>query len=253
MLFHTRCVFHRAENEVTESANEVDFRHQSTQSIDLKPVISKLKTDFIYDLPVIKTEKVPIQLEPSEFIFAPITIQQDGGRVLKLHGIVDTAAQLPVLTTAFCRANGIDLFPISRKNLTTNYFDGRLELLSWQTAPLSVCYFPTFEDRSVFLVLDSVSQHCCLIGGMLRHRMGLDDATNIATEFPCEIKPDLPVHTTIATVTNSIHRIERIISSPPRTTLPFTKLVFDIGSDDDFIVQDWTEIPKTSIPKDQYV
>ena len=76
--------FHRTENEVTESANKVDFRQQSTQSIDLKPVQSKLNTDFSFDLPVIKSEKVQIQLEPSEFIFAPITIQQDGGRVLNV-------------------------------------------------------------------------------------------------------------------------------------------------------------------------
>ena len=83
---------------------------------------------------------------------------------------------------------------------------------------------------------------------MLRHRMGLDDATNVATEFPPEISFALPELTaTIATVTHSIHRIERIISSPPRTTLPFTKSDFDTGSDDDFIVQDWTEIPKTSM------
>ena len=182
-----------------------------------------------------------IENEISSLIMAPISIQQSGKAVLRIHGVVDTAAQLPVLSESFCRSNSIDLFPITNENLITSYFDGKIQLARWQTELLTVRYAPNRIEQSVFLVLENSTQQNCLIGGNLRHRLGLDDMTNIASTW----MDDRTTSAMIAAVHVPIHGIGPILSQPRsnKTTDAHTSETY---SDDDFIYQDWTDVPTSS-------
>ena len=215
---------------VTEPTTKVDFRHQLTQSFDMVPDLQ------------------PSTLENgiSNLILAPISIKTTNGAFLHIHGIVDTAAQLPVLSTNFCRTNSIEIFPISNANLRTTFFDGRIQLSRWRTASLTVRFMPDIITESEFLVLDNSSGPDCLIGGQLRQRLGLD---NHFSSIPTTWMDDNVTSAMLSPlVAESIHRIGVIPSSPPRSHVS-KPLVTGAYPDDDFIYQHWSDVP-TSTPFD---
>ena len=198
----------------------------ATQSIDLTP-------EF----------KINTELEVSDLIVASLSIQELGGKVLRLKGIVDTAAQVPILSASFCHKHKIKLLPLSRPNLRPVYFDGRLQLASWQTESLTVRYAPKCITTSVFMVLESITGHDCLIGGILREKLGLNNATSVSTEWMDDNIDSISV----ATVTVPIHRILTVPPSPPRNSNQ-APIAYP-QPDDDFITQHWSDVP-TANPYD---
>ena len=171
------------------------------------------------------------KLECSNLIRVPISIQETGKGTIRFKGILDTAAQLPVLSKKFCDFHGILTVPVENQNLRPTYFDARGRLPSWQTLPLVVRYMGHQPIQCVFLVLNSESMDC-LIGGKLRESLGLHDDRNIATEYA-------PDDEFTPTTTSSVSVFNIGIVNGPSSgidTLP---------SDESMIHQNWTDLPST--------
>ena len=170
---------------------------------------------------------IDIQLEISPLVRVPISIQQEGHEPILFQGILDTAAQLPVLSGKFCRKHIITITPITKANIHPTYFDSKTSLPSLQTVPLLVRYDGVKPVLCVFLVLESDSVEC-LIGGRLRDQLGLHDDRDITQHFPTNNDPP-PSAEAFA-----IFNLTVVPTSAPSHNFP---------DDDDMISQDWEELP----------
>ena len=170
-----------------------------------------------------------VKLELSQLIRVPITLTPENGTPIRIRGILDTGAQLPVLSSTFCSKHRIETVPIHDKNLHPVYFDNKTSLPSCQTQPLLVHYSKQQPVLCVFLVLDSDEEEC-LIGGKLREHLGLFDARQVATKFPpC---------TGGKANTFAVYNLTVIPTSPPS---------HDFTEDDDMITQEWEELPSEHV------
>ena len=180
-----------------------------------------------------KPKKGSLEAELSELIFTALSVQQGEGKVIRFHGIIDTGAQLPVLSINFCKRNNIETIPIESANLRPTYFDGITQLPALQTNTLTVRYMPGIVTESVFLVLpSSTPANDCLIGGKLLQRLAITDFTHTETDWaPDTLRlvkiGSIPVTTISSKQTNTGH-------------LDFP--------DDDMILDNWTELN----PKNPY-